>query len=156
MKHRRHNKSLLLIAFFKFVKGLLLVALALGLLHLLHRDVAEAVAQWAKVLRINPGNHHLALLLEKARLISDTKLRVISGLTFLYSTLFFVEGTGLYLEKRWAEYLTIIATSSLMPIELFELIKHPSWIKAATLMINFVIVVYLCVIVRRGDAAATD
>jgi uncharacterized membrane protein (DUF2068 family) len=153
MKHRKHNKSLLLISFFKFVKGLLLVALAVGLLHLLHRDVATAVAHLAQMLRINPGNHHLGQLLEKAQEIDDAKLKLISALTFAYSGLFFVEGVGLYFEQRWAEFLTIIATSSLMPIELYELIKHPSWIKAATLVINLAIVAYLIVIVRHSETA---
>lgn len=151
MKHRKHNKSLVVIAFFKFVKGCLLVALALALLHYLHRDVAAALAQLAVTLHLDPGNHHLAQLLDKAQDIDDAKLKLFSVLTFAYSGLFFVEGVGLYLEQRWAEYLTIIATSSLMPIELFELIKHPSWIKSATLAINFAIVIYLIVLVRRGD-----
>lgn len=152
MKHRRHHKSLLLIAFFKFVKGILLVLLAIGLLHFLHRDVAEAVAHLAEMLRINPGNHRLGQLLEKAQSINDAKLKLISALTFAYSGLFFVEGFGLYFEQRWAEYLTIIATSSLLPVELFELIKHPSWIKAATVAINVTIIAYLIWIVRRGNS----
>jgi len=39
------------------------------------------------------------------------------------------EGVGLALRKRWAEYLTIIATSSLIPLEVYELIQHFSVMK---------------------------
>ena len=48
-----------------------------------------------------------------------------SGLTFAYSALFLVEGTGLFFEKRWAEYLTIVATVSFIPVEIYELLKLP-------------------------------
>ena len=146
---KKHNKSLLVIALFKWVKGCLLVLLALGLLRLLHRDVGEVLEHVAKAVRIDPDNHYLAELLSKARLLDDTKLAVFSGLTFAYSALFFVEGTGLFFEKRWAEYLTIIATASLMPIELYELLKQPSFLKGITLAANLAIVIVLIVVARR-------
>ena len=40
-----------------------------------------------------------------------------------YGSLFATEGIGVWLERRWTEYLTIIATGSLVPFELYELIR---------------------------------
>jgi uncharacterized membrane protein (DUF2068 family) len=107
-------------------------------------------------MRVDPGNHYLAELLAKAKLISNTSLEVISGLTFAYSVLFFIEGTGLFFEKRWAEYLTIIATSSLLPIEIYEVLKHPNLVKVFTLAANLAIVIVLIIIVRRQRRAPAE
>ena len=57
-------------------------------------------------------------------MVSDKNIGVASGLTFVYSGLFFVEGIGLYLEKVWAEFLTIIITSAFIPLEIFEIARH--------------------------------
>src|ERR1700716_1535476 len=98
-EHHKHHKSLLIIAIFKFVKGCLLLALAIGLLRLLHHDVAHTLTRIANALRVDPNNRYLIDLLAKAKLISDKNIGVASGLTFVYSGLFFVEGFGLYFEK---------------------------------------------------------
>ena len=60
-----------------------------------------------------------------------------------------MEGTGLFFEKRWAEHLTIIVTVSFIPVEIYELLKAPSPLKCATLVINVAIAVFLVVKVRR-------
>ena len=70
-------------------------------------------------------------------------------MAILYAGLFGVEGVGLWMGKRWAEYLTIIATSSFVPFEVYELIRHASWQRGATLGINLLVVGYLVWKVRR-------
>jgi uncharacterized membrane protein (DUF2068 family) len=147
--HHKHNTSLLVIAIFKFVKGCLLLALAVGLLRILHHDVARTLTHIANALRVDPGNRYLAELLEKARLITPQRIGVASGLTFAYSALFFVEGTGLFYEKVWAEFLTVIVTSAFIPLEIFEIARHPNIWKVATLFINLAIVAYLIWIIRK-------
>jgi uncharacterized membrane protein (DUF2068 family) len=146
---RNHNKGLLAIAIFKWTKGLLLLAIALGLLKLLHRDVAEILGRLANGLRVDPDNRFLGKLLSKLYLLDDKKIEQLSALTSAYSLLFFTEGTGLFFEKRWAEYLTIVATASFVPVELYELIRDFSALKLLILFVNISIVVFLIVIVRR-------
>jgi len=65
---------------------------------------------------------------------------------FAYATVFVVEGTGLLLRKRWAEWLTVVVTGSFIPIEIYELCARFGWGKVVTLLLNVVIVAYL---VRR-------
>ena len=146
---RNRNKGLLAIALFKWFKGALLIVLAFGLLKFLHRDVGEVAEDFANKLRVDPDNRYLGALLAKLNLLDDRKLEALSGLTFAYSALFLTEGTGLFFEKRWAEFLTIIATASFIPLELYELFKNPSLVKSFFLLINAGIVVYLVVILRR-------
>jgi len=62
------------------------------------------------------------------------------------------EGTGLSLRKRWAEYLTIVSTGLLIPVEIYELWKTPSILKGVLLFANIAIVVFLIWIVRSKEA----
>ena len=87
----------------------------LGALHYLHGDIAKDIAHWIEMLRADPHNRYVLWLLEKVSNVDERRLRQLSVGTFFYSALFLLEGTGLALAKRWAEYLTIITTASLMP-----------------------------------------
>jgi uncharacterized membrane protein (DUF2068 family) len=87
--------------------------------------------------------------MEKLTKVDETKLREFSVGTFFYSALFFTEGTGLALRKRWAEYLTIISTSSLLPVEIYEIYDAPSIPKFVVLLVNLTVVAYLVWELRR-------
>ena len=87
------------------------------------------VTHFILALRFDPENHFVNLVLEKVALISPHRLREISIAIFLYAALDIIEGTGLALEKTWAEYLTLILTASFLPWELFEILRHITWLK---------------------------
>ena len=144
------SRALLLIAAFKLIKGLGLLALGIGALRLLHKDVATEIAQWLDALRVDPHNHYIQILLEKLGMVDDRKLKALSVGTFFYSALFLTEGVGLALRKRWAEYLTIISTASLLPLEIYEIAKRPDAARILVLLVNIAIVVYLVIEVRRS------
>jgi uncharacterized membrane protein (DUF2068 family) len=75
-----------------------------------------------------------------------------------YAALEGTEAIGLWLSRRWAEYLTFIATVVFVPYEIYELTKSISWLKLLTLAINLLIVIYLLLAKRlfglRGGGAA--
>jgi len=142
-------RALMLIAIFKFLKGSALLLVTFGALHFLHRDIAAEIAHWVDLLRIDPHNHYILWLMEKLTKVDETKLREFSVGTFFYSALFFTEGTGLALHKRWAEYLTIISTSSLLPVELYQIYAAPSIPKFVVLLVNLAVVAYLVYELRR-------
>jgi len=124
-KKRGHDKGLLALALFKWFKGLVLLLVGVGFLKLLHNDVETYVQNLLNDFRVDPDNRYLGALLAKLNLLDDKKIKALSGLTFAYSALFLVEGTGLFFEKRWAEYLTIVATVSFILVEIYELLKLP-------------------------------
>ena len=66
-----------------------------------------------------------------------------------YGTLELVEGVGLFYRQRWAEWLTVVATSLLIPLELYELVSKPSLLKAGGIVVNVAIVGYLAWMLRR-------
>ena len=140
-----------MIALFKFIKGAALVALAFGALNLLHKNVAAHVGHWLDQLRIDADNRFVGTLLSKLRLVHTKELKELSALGAGYAALFLTEGTGLLFRQRWAEWLTIIATSSLMPIEVYELVKKFTAVRLLALLANAAVVVYLIYLVRQKE-----
>jgi len=139
----------MLIAAFKLFKGLVLLAVAIGALRLLHRDLAGVVDHWVNAFRVDPHNRYLHWLLAKLPMVDDRKLKELSIGTFIYAAVFLTEGTGLAFHKRWAEYFTIITTSSFLPLEVYELIHHATIAKGVALAINIAVVIYLVRELRR-------
>ena len=139
----------MLIAAFKLLKGLVLLAVAIGALRLLHHDLEALADRWINAFRVDPHNRYLHWLLAKLPLVDDRKLKELSVGTFLYSAVFLTEGIGLALSKRWAEYFTIITTASFLPLEVYELIHHASVPKGVALLLNIAVVVYLVRELRR-------
>jgi uncharacterized membrane protein (DUF2068 family) len=137
------SKGLWLIAAFKLLKGLALLAVGIGALKLLHKDVASEAERWVNYLRVDPQNHYIHKLLAKLGLLDDRKLKELSVGTFFYSALLLTEGLGLAFKQRWAEYFTIISTASLLPLEVFEITKRVSVPRILLLLVNIAVVVYL-------------
>jgi len=144
------SRGLQLIAAFKLFKGLVLFAVGIGAVKLLHKDVAFEVERWADLFRVDPNNHYIHHLLERFSILDDRKLKELSVGTFFYSALLLTEGIGLLLAKRWAEYFTIIVTSSFIPLEIYELTKRVSWARLVVLILNILVVVYLVIELRRN------
>jgi uncharacterized membrane protein (DUF2068 family) len=154
--HSRHSrtepdgKGLKIIAIFKLVKGLLLVAVGIGAIKLLHKDVSEIAAGWIATIRVDPDNRLIHGLITKLGLMNDHKLEELSLGSFFYAALLLTEGVGLWLKKRWAEYLTIVATCSFIPLELYEIAKRVTVTRIALLLLNLAIVWYLFVQLRKN------
>ncbi len=145
----KNDRVLRLIALLKLLEGLLILGMAVGVLKLLHHDVAAIVANWITAFRIDPHNEHIHLLLTKLGVLDDHRLKEISAGSFVYAALRLTEGTGLLFKKRWAEYFTAIATGLLIPLEIHELWVHGGLPRAAVLLVNVAVVWYLVAMLRR-------
>jgi uncharacterized membrane protein (DUF2068 family) len=139
-------RGLLIIGVFKVAKGLLLLAAAVGMLKLLHHDVAGIFLRIITDFSVDPQNRHLHRVLVRLWGIDDRKLKELSAGSFFYAGLLLTEGIGLLARKRWAEYFTIIVTGSFIPLELYELIRHFTAAKVIVVAVNVAVVWYL---VRR-------
>jgi uncharacterized membrane protein (DUF2068 family) len=139
------NRGVRFIAFFKLFKGLVLFAVGIGAAKLLHKDMAFEVERWSDIFRVDPHNYYIHRFLEKVLSLDARKLRELSVGTFFYAALLLTEGTGLLLGKRWAEYFTVFATSSFIPLEIYELVKRVSTPKLVVLLLNLIIVIYLVI-----------
>jgi uncharacterized membrane protein (DUF2068 family) len=150
----RHNKWLMLIAGYKALQALLFVAVGIGALRLMHKDVDDVLGQIAFVLRFNPESRFINFLLDKAALVNDPLLRRIGAVAFSYAALSLAEGIGLYFEKAWGELLTLGITASFLPWELFEVFRRLTWVRVGLLVINFLVFLYLLKIVSAHKTYA--
>ncbi len=151
-----HDQLLRWIAAFKFLKGALLIALGVGAFKLLHKDVGELVEHWVDALRLDPENHYINAILAKSSMLTPKQITKLGLGSFLYAGLFFTEGTGLWLRKLWGEWLTVIITGTLVPLEIYEIYRHPTWVRVAVLVLNVAIVGYLIWRIRREEEASAE
>ena len=145
----KHPRGLMLIAAFKLLKGLALLAVGIAVHMLANKNLVAEAQHWVDLFRVDPHNHYLHLLLEKLTNVDAHKLHALSLGTFIYSALFLTEGVGLFLRKRWAELLTVISTAGLIPLELYELVHKPTFTRALLLLVNLAVVAYLIFELRR-------
>lgn len=126
----------------------MLIVLGVGAFRLFDRDIAGFLEHWIKALRLDPGEHFFDMALAKAADLTPQQIRNIGLGSFFYAGLFSAEGTGLWLRKRWGEWLTVIITGSLIPIEIYEMVRHIGPAKVAVLVLNVAIVAYLIFHIR--------
>ena len=143
-----NDKVLRLIAVFKFLKSAALIAIGVGAFKSLHKDLGGLAEHWVGALRFDPGSRYVVMFLAKVSNLHPDQIKKLGLVSFLYAGLFLAEGTGLWLQKRWGEWLTVIITSSLLPVEIYEIYWHPSAVKVAVLALNLGIVVYLIYRIR--------
>src|SRR6266478_7534897 len=137
------TKVVRLIALFKLLKGVLLIAVGVAALKLLYTDIASLVESWVAVLGRDQNSRCVGRALSTAAALTPNRVRDVIVGSFLYGGLFLTEGIGLWLLKRWAMWFTVIITASFLPIEIYELARHPSVGKVALLVINLGLVAYL-------------
>src|SRR5689334_11444186 len=106
-REQREWRVVHFIGLFKVVKALILYALSATALQLVHHDVEHVVELLAREFHLNPAGHILARLEEHAGHVTPHGLRLFALAAFAYAALYTTEGIGLFLDKRWAEWLTV-------------------------------------------------
>jgi uncharacterized membrane protein (DUF2068 family) len=152
--HGRKLALLRLLAVERGTRGLLLMIAAAGLAQLASSHVA--VAEWlgraaeaAQPLGNQIGwdvaRSHILQQAEDLLGKSSGTFTLVAWLAAGYGLMQLVEGVGLWGGWLWAEYLAAVATSAFVPLEVYELVDHPTVIRAGALTINIVAVAYLVV-----------
>jgi uncharacterized membrane protein (DUF2068 family) len=104
-----------------------------------------------------PG-HGLRHEIERAFSLQSSTLRLVGAVLAVYAIVEGIEAVGLWYQRRWAEYLTFLVTTSLLPLEVYELVHKLSPLKVLTILINLAVVAYLLLAKRlfgaRGGVAA--
>ncbi len=139
------------IALYKLLKVILLLAVAYGEIRLRDASLSAKLVTWASARPQGLERDAVTWLLGWFSGLSTSRLHALRTVTLAYAAVFAIEGVGLWMQKRWAEWLTTIITASLIPLEIWELVFRPNIGKAAVLIANTVIVAYLVWHVRsRG------
>jgi uncharacterized membrane protein (DUF2068 family) len=138
------NVALRTIAIYKLFHATFFIAVGFGLLRLRHHDVAQFLTDYLIVpYHLNSEDQIVDWLLIQASNLTSHKLSLLGYAAFFYAALFAAEGIGLYLRKRWAEYLVVVVTGSLLPLEIYEIYIYAAWWKFVIVFGNVLIVLYL-------------
>jgi uncharacterized membrane protein (DUF2068 family) len=140
---RHHDRWIVAIGAFKLLQAAAFLLLGIGALRLLHKDVLDLTEHWILALRFNPEGHFVSLVLGQVALLDPHRMKQISAAIFGIAALDAIEGTGLVLEKTWAEFVTLILTASFLPFELRAVVAHPTEIRVVLAIINLAVVLYL-------------
>ena len=151
----RRDRILVLIALARWAKAAVLIGAGVLAFHLLRPGASEEVKEWITALPFateqRVGQRALRWLLGAG----PRRVQLLGLSAFAYAALFAVEGTGLWMQKRWAEYFSIVATSSLLPLEVYEVLKSVTLLRIAVLVSNVAIVAYLVWKVRASRRGLT-
>jgi uncharacterized membrane protein (DUF2068 family) len=143
----RREGLIVAIGVFKLLKSAVLSMVGVGTLLSMPDQIAAVSrrisAHMGLLLGGGRGHHTLQDALGKLSSMNRTTEQRIGMLALAYAAIFLVEGVGLLLRKRWAEWLTVVVTTSFIPLEIYELAKRFGMGKVLTLVVNIAIVAYL-------------
>jgi uncharacterized membrane protein (DUF2068 family) len=128
---------------FKAFKTLALTALGVILLAARHADPAHVLTRIALAVHLPLTSSVFERALRFAADLTVRKEEALAITAFSYAALMGTEGVGLYRRKPWARWFTVIATSSLLPIEVYEIVREPHLVRVLILIANVAVVVYL-------------
>jgi uncharacterized membrane protein (DUF2068 family) len=141
-----HDAFIKVIIVERIIKALVLIALAIGLLVAGEKGWLTSWAQSAQIeLNLEVGNGFLEQMVLKVLVLvgnlPHTTVLAIGAIA--YALLEGTEGVGLAMRRRWAEYLTVLATGALIPFEAFEVVQHATLFRVGALLLNLAVVGYL-------------
>lgn len=141
----KETRYLRLIATWKLIKGLILLLFGFSLLFL---DIRETwylnIITWIDYELMTPRTMIVGWVLQKIlRFLVETNLQITGIMALVYAVVLAVEGIGVFYEQRWAEWLMVIATGSLIPVECYHLFHRFTWVKVVIIVANMLIVWYL-------------
>jgi uncharacterized membrane protein (DUF2068 family) len=148
---RERDQIIELIAIFKFVKVAGLLAITFGLLHLFDPAVGAKLQSWVFALSESAAHPHILRGLKTVTSLSERQIQTLGVIALAYATLYMIEGIGLWHQSRWAEYLTIVATSLLIPLEIYEITRRVTVPRVTALIVNVAAVIYLIYRLRHED-----
>lgn len=130
-------------AAYEAAKGILVLAVGLGLLGFIHRDLQQVAEHIVKHLHLNPSSHYPRIFLAVASRLDDARLWALAGGAVAYSGLRLVEAVGLWKSRRWAEWLGALSGGIYVPVEIYEVARKVTATRLVLLIFNVAMVAYL-------------
>ena len=144
------HKGLRAVAIFEFCKGTVVLLFGLGALSLVHRDVKHVAEVILQKLHLDPAWHYSQKLLEKAGNVHDVELRRLAVMAFCYAAFRYLQAYGLWTERRWAEWLTVVTAGLFIPLEVQHLFHRFTPTGLCVLLGNLLIVAYVAYILVQN------
>jgi uncharacterized membrane protein (DUF2068 family) len=137
------------IAGYKLFKALLAFSAALFMFHLLHKDLAKVAMELVEFFGLNQQSRLAEHIVSRVGRLTPNRIHFIAVVLLIYTAIYITEGVGLFMEQRWAEWLTVVQTGLLVPWEIIEIVRHRTWVRIGVLALNIAVVIYLLWRIRR-------
>ena len=128
------------VALFEAGKGAVVLVAGLGLLALINRDAQDIAERIVRHSHLNPVSHYPRIFIEAAAEVTNSRLWWLAAGAAAYTLVRGVEAYGLWYERRWAEWFALVSGSIYLPVEIYEIIHHVTWLKVAIFAVNAAIV----------------
>ncbi len=158
LRPQRRVRYLKIIAVFKILQGMILLALGISLLFLHSRTGwLDAISDWVDGELMVAHSRTMLFFLSRLQAVVTGGLLQLTGIVALFTAVVLCTvGVGVYLQKLWAEFLLIVATAALIPFEIRHAIFHPGAVVFLILAVNCCIVWYLYRVLRRERREAEN
>jgi len=131
------------VATLELAKGGIVLLAGCGVISMVHRDAWDVAESLLRFLHVSSDHHYAQVFLNLADRVNDLNLWAVAAFAAIYSTLRFIEAYGLWKARVWAEWFALISGAVYLPFEVFELVRKPTPIRAAILLINLAVVLYM-------------
>ena len=138
------------VALFEAAKGLLVLLAGLGLLTLLNRDIETIAENLVRHSHLNPASHYPRIFIEAASHVTNRHLWFLAAAAAAYAIVRGIEAYGLWRERRWAEWFALLAGALYLPVEIYEIARHPTWFRVLVLAVNAAIVTAMAYALRHS------
>jgi uncharacterized membrane protein (DUF2068 family) len=144
-RHKGHKKGLRAVAVLECVKGLLAIAASFVFLEIMHKnvDLEDAAQNLLYYLHIDPDRRLSQVFVEAAGKVMDVDVKLLITIAFVYAAGRLIESYGLWRQRVWAEWLAMISGAVYLPFELYKLVRKPTMVHWAILLVNVAVVVYI-------------
>jgi uncharacterized membrane protein (DUF2068 family) len=158
-----------LLAVERWVRGLIILLLGVAVLRFERTQVSlkqlfekdlSALQPFFNQINFDVADSGTIKALQNALNAHKSTLNLVAAFLMFYGALQLVEGTGLWLLKRWGEYFAVVATALFLPLEVYELTEKITVLRIAAFIVNLAAVVYLLLSKRlfgiRGGGRAYE
>jgi uncharacterized membrane protein (DUF2068 family) len=147
------------VAVFEAGKGAVVLLAGFGLLSLVHSDAQHAAERIVHHLHLNPASRYPQIFLA----VLTGRAALLAAGAAAYCLVRFVEAYGLWFRRAWAEWFAAVSGGIYIPFEIYGLARHATWLGAAALVVNILVVAFICRALLRtrgkggfGDGARTN
>jgi uncharacterized membrane protein (DUF2068 family) len=141
------------VATFEAFKGALVLIAGFGLARMIHQGVGQVAEHLVHRLHLDAAKKYPRIFLDLAANLSDGQLWALAALAMAYAVLRFAEAYGLWFGRRWGQWVAVLSGGIYVPVEVYELGRGFSWFKLGALILNALVVAYMCHLLRRRAVA---
>jgi uncharacterized membrane protein (DUF2068 family) len=158
MVHHSHKAGLRSLAILEASKGLLAIAGAIVIFSFAHKDLGDVADHLLSVLHVNPGSRFAEAVFRAADKATAQQIILVGFGVLVYAAVRITEAVGLWHERDWAEWFALLSACLYVPWEIYEILRHFRWLKAAILFINVIVIVYLAFVLwqKRQESKAEE